>query len=195
MMLLLRALARVLELVWMVVLAVAGLALAAYCLDGAIGLGHDRPDRLLRLPSVRVHVGRFLRDLADPGPVAALGLVGGVLAILIALALLVGLLAPRRPRLLLLANESSGRLAARPRTVAAMLRERAGSVAEVARVSRPRLRPGRLFTRARMTVVPSASAEGDIGRVRDQVQAALADVTEPFSIRTRIAVHVARKRT
>jgi hypothetical protein len=194
MMLLLRALARVLELAWMIALALAGLAVAAYCLDGVIGLGSDRPDRLLRLPAARVHVGHALRRLGDPGPVAALGLIGGSLAVLVALALLAGLLVPRRPRLLLLSDEADGRLAARPRTVAAMLRERAGSVAEITRVSRPRLRTGRLVTRARLTVVPSASAEGDAGAVREQVQAALADVTEPFSVRARVAVHVARSR-
>jgi hypothetical protein len=195
MMLVLRALARVLELVWMVVVALAGLAVAAYCLDGVIGLGSHRPDRLLRLPSVRVHVGHALRRLGDPGPVAALGLIGGILAILVALALLAGLLAPRRPRLLLVADDPSGRLAARPRTVAAMLRERAGSVAEITRVSRPRLRTGRLVTRARLTVVPSAAAEDDVAAVREQVQAALAGVTEPFSVRVRVSVRVVRRRT
>ena len=57
---LLRALARMVGVVWMVALALFGLAVAMYCFDALIGLGSARPDRLLR-PARRARSRRPVR--------------------------------------------------------------------------------------------------------------------------------------
>lgn len=193
-----RALSRLAGIAWMAAIALAGLAVAAYCLDGAIGLGSARPDHLLHLPSVRRHVGHALRQLGDPGPLAAVALLCGLGAMLLGLVLVIGLLAPRRPGVVALTDsrgdDDDGVLAVRPATLRAMLRAQAEQVPAVVRVGRPRLRVGRLFTRGRVRVVPSATAAGDASAVRREVQEALAPVTEPFSVRSRVDVSLQRRR-
>ena len=72
MMSLLRVFGRMVGVVWMLVLALFGLAVAMYCVDALVGLGSVRPDRLLGLPGVRRHVGRFLDQVAAPGSTAGL---------------------------------------------------------------------------------------------------------------------------
>ena len=70
----LRTLARLIGFLWMLLLALFGLGVALYCFDGLVSLGSARPDRLLHLPSVRRHVGRFLNQVAAPGSTAGLAL-------------------------------------------------------------------------------------------------------------------------
>ena len=70
--------ARLIGSLLMVLLALVGLGVAAYCLDGFISLGSLRPDRLLGLP-VRPAARRpFPEPDRRPGNTAALALVCGV---------------------------------------------------------------------------------------------------------------------
>lgn len=101
-MIVLRPLVRLIGLLWLLALALVGLRVALYCLDGLVGLGSARPDRLAGLGSVRRSVGRLLDQLAAPGSLAWLSLLCGIAAVLVGLLLLVGLLRRARERLVLL---------------------------------------------------------------------------------------------
>src|ERR1700727_3903961 len=98
----LRPLVRLIGVLWMFGLALLGLAIALYCVDALVGLGSIRPDRLLHLPAVRRHVGRFLNQLAAPGGTAGLALLCGLGAMLIGILLLLGVLGRRKQRLAIL---------------------------------------------------------------------------------------------
>ena len=93
---LLRVFGRMVGVVWMLVLALFGLAVAMYCVDALVGLGSVRPDRLLGLPGVRRHVGRFLDQVAAPGSTAGLALLCGLGAVLLGIVLLIGALGSRK---------------------------------------------------------------------------------------------------
>ena len=122
---LLRPLARVIGVLWMLVLALFGLAVAMYCVDALVGLGSVRPDRLLHLPSVRDHVGHFLDQLAAPGSTAGLALLCGLGAMLLGILLLIGVIGRRKQRLVILEQDGqTGTIAARAQTAAETWRER-----------------------------------------------------------------------
>jgi len=188
-MLLLRALARVAGVLLMLILALAGLALVLYCLDGFIRLGSARPDRLLHLPAVRDHVGRFLHQITAPGPAAALALLCGAGAILLGIVLLIGVLAPRRQRLILLERDGSeGTLAARRRPMRDMARALAGSAQGATTVARPRLHAGGRLRPSRLTVTATHSRTHDSQQVERAIGERLQPLTEPFGVRARVHV-------
>lgn len=188
-MLLLRVLARLAGIALMLVLALAGLGVALFCLDGFIRLGSARPDRLLHLPVIRDHVGRFLDQITAPGPAAALALLCGVGAVVLGSLLLVGLLAPRRQRLVFLErDEREGTLAARP----APLREMAGALAAstpgATAVGRLRLRRGGRLRPSQLTVVASRSRTHEPEEVEHGIDERLQPLTSPFGMRSRVLV-------
>ena len=76
-MVILRPVARLMGAVWMIVIALFGLAVALYCLDGLIKLGSARPDRLVHSGRLSRHVGRFLEQIAAPGSTAWLAVLCG----------------------------------------------------------------------------------------------------------------------
>ena len=137
---LLRVLGRMVGVVWMLVLALFGLAVAMYCVDALIGLGSVRPDRLLGLPGVRDHVGRFLDQVAAPGSTAGLALVCGLGAMLLGVLLLIGVLGRRRQRLVMLdQDDQTGTIAARRRPLGDMARALAEPAQGATSVKRPTL--------------------------------------------------------
>ncbi|MFZ0385954.1 MAG: hypothetical protein WAL22_09840, partial [Solirubrobacteraceae bacterium] len=81
------------------------MAVALYCVDALVSLGSIRPDRLLHLPTVRRHVGRFLDQLAAPGSTAGLVLLCGLGAMLIGVLLLIGVIGRRKQRLVILEQD------------------------------------------------------------------------------------------
>src|SRR3954468_22742701 len=135
MILLARALVRVVSFVLLVVLAVAGLAAAIFC----IGTGTTGPSlgglaSLLRLSALRDSVGTWLGQLEGAGPDAVVAGLAGLGAIVLGAILLVGVLVPRRERLVTLASDAQGALAARRRAlshVAVALVEQVRGVSEV----------------------------------------------------------------
>ena len=165
-MLLLRVIARLVEIALMAALALVGIGVGLYCFSGLISLGSGRPDRLLHLPAVRDRIGHFLAQVAAPGPTAALALVGGVVALIVGLLLVLGLLGSRRERLLIFDEDpEQGTLAARPRPVGELLRsetESAGGVMSARRVKVRLARNGRRG-RARIRALRGLDPDADTG--------------------------------
>lgn len=118
-MLLRRAVARLLTFVLLVALALAGLAVAVFCIEGGHrGLSLPALARRGHLSQLSHKVGRFLHVLEASGPVAKLSALGGLAAVILGVLLLVGVLRPRRERLALLEEGEQGTLAARRRALA-----------------------------------------------------------------------------
>jgi hypothetical protein len=188
-MLLLRVLARIAAIALMIILALAGLALALFCLDGFIRLGSARPDRLLHLAVVRDHVGRFLHQVSAPGPAAGLALLCGIGAVVLGIVLMVGVLAPRRQRLILLEREGpEGRLAARPAPLRDMASALAASAPGATAVARPRLRRGGRLRPSRLTLTATRSRTQDAQQVERAIGERLHPLTEPFGVHSRVHV-------
>ena len=119
MILLARALVRVISFVLLVILAVAGLVLAVFCIStGTSGPSLGGLAHLLDLGSLRDTVGSWLGQLEASGAVAGIAAVCGLAAMLLGLLLLAGILVPRRERLVTLASGEHGTIAARRRPLA-----------------------------------------------------------------------------
>src|SRR3954447_18515093 len=161
MILLARALVRLVSFVLLVILAVAGLVLAVFCIStGTSGPSLGGLASLLDLSALRDSVGIWLHQLEAQGSVAAIAAVCGLGAILLGLLLVIGILVPRRERLRAPprgappppAGGERGRLAPRRRPLA----QAAGALVEQVRgvtAARVRVRPrrrvgGRLKVRA-----------------------------------------------
>jgi hypothetical protein len=120
MILLLRALARLVTLLLLAFLAACGLAIAIFSIGWSRTGDFNLPGlaRLVHLGALRDQVGELLHDLAGPGPVAGIAALCGLGAIALGLWLLVGALWPRRERLVILDRAKEGTLAARRRVLA-----------------------------------------------------------------------------
>src|ERR1700733_11422901 len=158
----LRPLVRLIGVLWMLVLALFGLGVALYCVDALVGLGSIRPDRLLHLPDVRRHVGRFLDQLAAPGGTAGLALLCGLGAMLIGFLLLVGVLRSRKqPLAILESGNSSGVLAAKPGPLREMEKSLAEQTSGATSVKRPKLMLSRRGTRGRLRMTVAHARTSD----------------------------------
>lgn len=182
MMVLARLLARVVSFLLLVALALIGLAVAVSAIDpsavtGRIGL-HD----------LRDSVGGWFDDLEASGPVAVASALGGGAAILLGLVLLVGLLVPRRERLVRLDTTSHGTLSARRRPlaqVATHLVEQTRGVAQARVKVRPRRRTGgRLRVRAERPRPAPAS------ETKAAISSQLEDLTGPFKLKASVQTRV-----
>lgn len=192
-MLLLRGLTRLIGMLWMILLALLGLGVALCCLDGFISLGSARPDRLLGLPDVRRHIGRFLAQVEAAGPTAALALLCGLAAIALGLSLLAGVLRSRRERMVVLERDGdNGTLAAKPGTVRAMARALAEQAAGATSVKRPRLSLSRRGRRGRLKVTASRAHTSDTREVQRAIAEQLQPISEPFQLRRRIQVRLGK---
>ncbi len=190
-MLLLRGLSRLIGTLWMLAVALLGLGVALYCLDGFISLGSGRPDRLLHLSAARRHVGRFLDQIAAPGPTAGLALLCGLGAVLIGLLLLAGVLRSRKERLVVLERDAdNGSLAARPRTLGAMCRALAEQASGATSVTRPRFKLSRRGTRGRLKVSASRARSSDPREVEQAIKDRLRPVSDPFDLKPRVRVRL-----
>ncbi len=190
----LRAVVRVVEMLWMLALALLGLGLAMYCFDGFISLGSARPDRLLALPSVRRRIGHFLDQITASGPTAGLALLCGLGAVLLGLLLLLGTLRSRRERLVVLDRSAAdGTLAARPRTLGEMSRALAALAPGATTVKRPKLKLSRRGTRGRLQVTASRTQTSDRHVVQQAVKDQLEPISGPFGLRARVRVRLGRE--
>ena len=186
MILLLRALTRLLGVLWAIALALLGLGIALYCLDGLISLGSARPDRLLKLETVSHHVGRWLDQLAHPGATAWLALLCGLGAMFLGLLLLLGLGFPRRSREVVVEEDAAGQLSARPRALSDMARALAERGDGVTAVRRPRVKTGRSGKHGRLRLAVTRSRTADADDVERSLTERLVPVTEPFGLRLRV---------
>jgi hypothetical protein len=171
----------------LVALAAAGILIAVFCIGtGTSGPSLGRLAVLLHLPALRNTVGHWLTQLEASGSVAVVAGVCGLGAVVIGLVLVVGTLVPRRERLITLARDEGGVLAARRRPLAqaaAVLVEQVRGVTE----SRVRVRPLRGLG-GRMAVRASRSRPTDPVQLETAVRDQLRGLSEPFQLRTRVEV-------
>jgi hypothetical protein len=185
--LLARALVRLVTFLLLVVLALAGLLLAVFC----IGTGTSGPSLggladQLQLASLRDTVAVWLDQLEASGPVAVVAALGGLGAMLLGLVLAAGILVPRRERLVTLATAEHGTVAARRRPLAqaaTTLVEQVRGVTDARVRVRPRRRAG-----GRLAVRASRTRPTDPTEVRNAVREKLSVLTDPFDLRARIGV-------
>lgn len=186
MVLLLRTLARLVTLLLLAALALAGLALALFSIGGgqsAVSL--PELARYVQLPELREEVGAYLAQLEDDGSVAAYSALAGAAAVLAGVLLLVGALAPRRERLVVLEEGENGRLAARRRTlshVAEALAEQARGVTE----ARARVRPSRWNGGRRLTVQATRPRSSSPQLAEEKAAHELAPLAEEFGLKPRV---------
>lgn len=187
MILLARALVRLVSFVLLAGLAVAGLVLAVFC----VGTGTTGPSlgglaSLLPAASVRDTVGSWLSQLEAGGSVALVAGLCGLGAVAIGLLLIAGLLVPRRERLVTLAADSDGTLAARRRPLAqaaqALVEQVRGVTEAKVRVRPRRTSGGRLRVRA------ARPRPADAGQVRGAIDEQLLGLTEPFKLKAHVDV-------
>lgn len=174
----LRALARLVALLLLVALAAAGAAFAV----GALKISHDLSlpgiAEHLHLPRLSHQTGELIHDLEAPGPMAIRTALAGAAAVVLAAALILGALWPRRPRLVLLEDADEGRMAARRRPLRRLARALAAG-AEGVRPSGVRIRAGRRRG-LRVRVVRERDLTGDEARLR--AETSLAPLTAAFSL-------------
>lgn len=192
MVLVLRALARLVTLVLLVALAVAGGAVALFSIQGGDDpLSLASLAGLLRLPELRDAVGDYLDQIEADGPLAKVSALAGAGTVVGSVLLLIGALALRRERLLVLEEGGEGRIVARPRAfeqlaVAAVRRGGAPEARARLRVQRGG-RSGRLGLRLAHPRNEPASAAGE------RASATLAPLVAPFRVEPRIEAKVADK--
>ncbi len=181
---LLRALVRLLGFLLLVTLAVAGLALAVFCIQGGdSGLSLPALAELLRLHDLRDGVEGSLSQLEGSGSLDFVALLIGLGLIALALVLLLGALVPARERLVTLAS-GEGRLAARRRPLAQMARALAeggdGITSAKAKVRPGRRSGGRVRVRADRTRLtePGVATEG--------IERELAPLSDGFGLKPKV---------
>jgi len=180
-MIVLRALVRLIAFLLLVVLALAGLAAAVTMIDPA-GLA-----KIVGLPALRDTVGGWLDTQAGPGGIARLSALGGLLAMLLGLALLAGLLIPRRERLVVLRSGSTGTVAARRRAlaqVAGVLAEQARGVTDAKVKAKPRRRGG-----GRLRVNAARPKPAQAKEIERAITAQLEGLTGPFKLKAAVKTH------
>lgn len=187
MILLARGLVRLVSFLLLVILAVAGIVVAVFCIGtGSTGLSLGGLASLLELSTLRETVGDWLGQLEASGPVAVVAALCGLGAVLLGLLLLAGILVPGRDRLVTLASSEEGTLAARRRAlahVATALVEQVRGVTEARVRVRPRRRAG-----GRMAVRASRTRRVDARQVEGAVREQLGGLTNPFELKARVAV-------
>jgi len=185
----LRALSRLAALCLCAALALSGLALAIFAIGGDGTISLPALARDLRMPDLFDAVGERLRRLElGERPVAWLTLLVGAAAILAGLALLAGVLLRRRERLFVLEQSEQGRLAARRQTLAQLVAALAEQAQGVTR-AKVRLRPRHRGHGGRLTVSASRSMSASDAEAVDRTTQAIAPLTEPFALRTRVRAH------
>lgn len=186
MVLILRALDRLIAFLLLLALALLGLATAIFSIQGDTrALSLPTLARHLHLPQLQEVVGDFLSHLEASGPVAWISVGGGAAAIALGMLLLVGALAPRRERLVVLDENGETRLAARRRPLAQI----AGALVEQARGvtdERIRVRPRRGGRGGRLTVAAYHSRSFSSPEIEQRASAAVAPLADAFSLKLRV---------
>ena len=190
MILLLRALVRLVAFLLLVLLALAGLAAAVFSIQGGdTGLSLPALADLLSLDRLERTVGSWFSGLEGSGPSNEVEALPGLGAVLLGLLLLVGVLAPRRERLVTLRSTGDGDIAARRRALAQL----ATSLAESARgvtSARVKVKPRRTGNGGRLTVRADRPRSADEDAVEREVEERLEPVTGPFGLRARVTTRL-----
>lgn len=176
-----RALGRLLTLLLLAALALAGLAVAVF------SIGSDSLPALagyLQLPALRDTVGGWLDGLETSDSVVWWSVLGGGIAMVIGALLLLAHLLPQRERLVVLEESQDGRIAARRRPLAqaaASLTERQRGVLGVE--SRVRTRR---FGASRLSVSTTRAGSSSAADVEQRAGTAIAPLAGDFGLRTRV---------
>jgi hypothetical protein len=183
--LLLRAIARLVTFALLALLALAGLTVAVCSIasEGAFSLPWLADQ--LSLPELRDEVGGLLATLEEPGPVALRSAAAGMGAIAVGVLLLTGVLWPRRQRLAVLEQAGEGTLAGTRRAVGRAAASLVEGVPGLS-VRRVRLRPHRRGSGGRLELKatrPEALPREEAGR---RAGKALQPLAESFRLRTRV---------
>lgn len=183
-----RGLVRVISFLLLVILAVAGIVVAVFCIStGTSGPSLGKLASLLHLRTVRHTVGPWLGQLAASGSVAVIAGLCGLGAILLGLLLLTGLLTPRRERLVTLASDREGTIAARRRPLGQVAQTLVEQVRGVTK-ARARVRPRRRRAGGRLRVRASRTTAADATQVRGAVDEQLRELTDAFPLKVRVEV-------
>lgn len=188
-----RALARLVSLVLSAMLALAGLAVALFSIQGGDStLSLPNLISLLSLDDLHAEIGRLLSALEADGPIALLTALIGLGAIALGLLLTFGALARRRERLVVMRSTGDGTIGARPRALgqaATALAERSRDVIRAkARTSARRRRSG---GRLRLTVYHPQTR--DSKRVASAARERLQKLADGFSLRPDVRSRVPRR--
>ena len=184
MILALRALARVVAVLLPAALAVVGLVVAIAAVGSSEDFSLPWLAELIGLPSLEQAVGDWLGALEADGPVAVVAALCGAGAVLLGLALLAGVLVPRRERLVTLRSGDEGDIAARRRAlshVGETLVQGAGGVTRARVKARPRRGSG-----GRMRVTAHRTRPADPDSVRSATTAALEPLTAKLPLRAKV---------
>lgn len=200
MILLLQAITRLVTLVLLAVLALAGLALAVFSVPGGES-GLPRLAELIGLPGVRDEVGAFLDSAEaqeDRAPIALAGFGAALVAIL----LILGVVWRRRERLVTLpASEDGdgdddgaerGRLAARRRPLAQMSEALALRVRGLTAL-KLRVKPRRRGPGGRLRARAALPHDGDEAGAGESIRREVTPVAEQFGLEPRVRARRARK--
>lgn len=189
---LLRALARLATLLLLVALAAAGAAVAVCSLREGGDVSLAGLARQLDLASLRDQVGGLLSALEAPGPAGVRTALAGAGAVVLAVALIVGALWPRRPRLVVLEENEQGRLAARRRP----LRQLARALAAGAEGVRPRRVSVRMRRAGGARLGVRAVRDPGLPRedARKRTERALAPLADGFALSTAVRSRRDRRR-
>jgi len=180
----LRALTRVVAVLLPAALAVAGLAAAVFSIRESGNPSLPGLAQLLGLPAFERALGGWLAMLERPGPVAVVAALGGAGAVLLGLLLLAGVLIPRRERLVTLQRGEEGTVTARRRALgdaAARLAEQAEAVARARGRAKPRRRRG-----GTLSVSAHRTRTGEPTEVRRATEEALRPLTGSLPLRARV---------
>jgi hypothetical protein len=188
-----RGLARLLALLLPTALAVAGLGVAVFSVQGDSstlslpGLVHRA-----RLDDLHARVGVLLAHLEAPGPVAMVAALAGAGAVALGLLLLFGVLARKRERLVVLRSDDGGTVAARPRA----LDHAAVTLVEQSRDAlraKARIRARRRGVGGRLRLTAYHAQSTDQSDATATSRARVQALAESFSLRLRIRGRVPRR--
>jgi hypothetical protein len=182
-----RLLVRVVTLLSLILLSVAGILLAVFSISGGRGgpsLTQGAHDAHLR--ELRGTTAHWLGQIQAHGSVAVIAGLCGLAAVVLGLLLLAGLLVPRRERLVTLQRADEGVLAARRRALAQLTTALVDQATGVAS-ARVRIRPRRT-SGARVAVKATRVQRANGPDVRASVRQQLETLTEPFQLTTRVEV-------
>lgn len=187
-----RALARLLGLLLLAVLALAGLTVAVFSIQGGHGtLSLPGLAAGLHLTAVRTTVASSLHSLEDHGAIRVDVALWGAGALTLGVVILTGSLVAPRERLILIARNKNGTISARRRALSqagVALAEEPRSVLGAKARARPwRRSPGGLL---RLRVEhPAHTTDREAKRI---VVAALEPLTDSLPIRARVSARAAR---
>lgn len=179
-----RLLARIVALLLLIALAVAGLAIAVFSIqDGTNELSPANLAEIAGFAGLRDSVADLLGAVEADGPLALLSALAGLGTIALGVILLIGALAAPTERTFEGDDSADGRIAARPRPLAkaaGMLAEQVRGVTRAKASARPSRGGGSISVRA----IHGRSTSGD--ELSQRVEAELAPLRDGFGLRTRV---------